>query len=229
MRTKYKSPYAQARARLKKKKQFATLGKISKMNIAKSLGFPNQKRCTLKLVDSIVLTSGVGTLTSFKYGANCVFDPFLGAGGHQPFGFDQWMTYYNHCIVVSSAVRLSVINAGSGTIPAVGLYLADDETAYTLWSTFCETNRGQQVLLPYNTNQAKPAVVSCKFMHKSFFKDRPNGGAEFLNTTAVNATEQAVYHVYVQDSQIASSVSIIGRLEIIYDVIFCEPKDLVAS
>lgn len=217
--------YLAGKKKKAKKNTGATVAKIDKMQIGKSLGFPRTKKVMMKYTDNIQMTGSTGGMTKQQYGANCVFDPYLGAGGHQPFGWDQMIAYYNHAYVKSSSIKVELFSTDNTVWPVVGVYLSDDGTSYTDWRTFSETNRGTQKVCP----KTDPAVTICKYKHSSFFKGQPLGQEQFANNVASNPSEKAEYHIYVQDLALGGNASIIGTVEILYEVEFSEPKDLVAS
>lgn len=201
---------------------------IDRHTMGRSLGFPREKNVRLKYSDYISMLGGTGSMGKYYYGANTLYDPDITTTGHQPYCWDQWIALYNHAYVRSSVIKITGYNTG-GTIAVIGVYLSDDSTVYSDWTTFSESNRGTMKVMPYQTNQEKPAVVTAKFNHSSFFKGRPNGGAEFLNTVSANNSELAVYSIYLQDSQRAGDAGFKGIIEVVYDVVFTEPKDLAAS
>lgn len=49
---------------------------------------------------------------TFKFALNGMWDPYLAAGGHQPMGFDQWMTFYKRYKVYRCDVKIRVMHFG---------------------------------------------------------------------------------------------------------------------
>lgn len=215
------------RHKRKRTKKHVTISDITKQEIGKSLGFPRVKRVKMKYCDAFTLTSTTGVLNTLDFGANDVFDPYLGFGGHQPMGYDNLMLYYNHCYVISSAIKLTVVNqSGANILPVVGVYLSDDQTNYTVYTAFNETNRGSQKLM---TLSGAKTQVTAKYNHSSFFRGRPNGAAEFLNTPASGPSEKAVFTLYLQDCTVTDTCEVSGFVEIVYEVEFSEPRDIAQS
>lgn len=224
-RTKSK---AVRRAKLAAPKK-ATVAAVTHQNIGKSIGFPPTKTVTMKYCEWFTISGVTGAMGKYSYQANGIYDPRTAIGGHQPFGYDQTMNYYNHASVSSSVIKVTVLNGTSNVTPVVGVYLSDDTSNYLDWQTFNETNRGSQKLVVWSTNQDRPTTLTCKFDHKKFFNKRPLQAAEFLNTTSANASEEAIFEIYVQDLKQTSSVDIVGFVEILYVVELSEPKDLPGS
>lgn len=82
-----------------------------------------------KYVEGFILTgSATGVLGSqYVYSLNGLYDPYLGAGGHQAYGFDQLTPWYNSYCVTSCHVSILCTTAstdsafiGIGWKPSVG-------------------------------------------------------------------------------------------------------------
>jgi len=50
--------------------------------------------------------------STFKFALNGMWDPYLAAGGHQPMGFDQWMTFYKRYKVYRCDMKIRVMHFG---------------------------------------------------------------------------------------------------------------------
>jgi hypothetical protein len=68
------------------------------------------------------------TATGVLYGGNCLWDPYLAVGGHQPSNFDNWTRIYGFYTVVGVTARLRyLVNTTSSAQPAAfGLSLSYD-------------------------------------------------------------------------------------------------------
>lgn len=70
--------------------------------------FPaDQQIVKLRYAESIQLDAGIGSVSSYNFRANSLFDPNETGIGHQPLGFDQWAEFYNRYTVLGS--RCTVI------------------------------------------------------------------------------------------------------------------------
>lgn len=83
--------------------------------------FPRKWNCKFRYTDTLTLTTGSGGVfgTTYSYGLNCLYDPYLGTGGHQPYGFDQMTALYARYHVSGCLVEL-VINDPSSDGIVVG-------------------------------------------------------------------------------------------------------------
>jgi hypothetical protein len=56
---------------------------------------PPETFVQLKYVDQFVLNPASGTTDNYVFRANSLFDPNYTGAGHQPYGYDQWATFYS--------------------------------------------------------------------------------------------------------------------------------------
>ena len=92
-------------------------------------GFPQRMKARLKYVEIFAL-GGTSTVAYRVYGTNCLWDPYLGTGGHQPSNFDRWMAMYDFYVVLGCECTMSYYNAASGsTVPAAFGMIASDTGA----------------------------------------------------------------------------------------------------
>lgn len=217
------------RAKRKVSSTLATIDKIDRLQINNPMGFPRTKKILLKYVELINLGSTSGALTTVNFCANTIYDPYQPVGGHKPFGANEMFTYYNHFMVSSSAIKCTVMNVNT-PLMVCGVYLSDDMTfPYSNYMGLSETNRGRQKIITTATAQDKAVVVSSAFRHKSFFRGRPNGDDAFVGSVTADPVEKAHYLIYAQSMDLSSTGQVAMTVEIVYEVLFSEPKDLAQS
>nr|AGA18285.1 hypothetical protein [uncultured marine virus] len=68
---------------------------------------------------------------TFKFGLNCLWDPYLSAGGHQPMGFDQWTAFYKRYKVYRCDIKIRVMHFGSDRC-FVGAAIRGSQNATTI-------------------------------------------------------------------------------------------------
>lgn len=73
-----------------------------------SVGAPIPDRMVTKLsyYQVITLTGGAG-IQDQVFSLNCLYDPDISGGGHQPRGFDQWASFYARYRVVAVSARVT--------------------------------------------------------------------------------------------------------------------------
>jgi hypothetical protein len=72
-------------------------------------GFPELIRTQLRYTDVFQLVA-TSTAVARVYGGNCLWDPYLAVGGHQPSNFDNWTRLYGFYTVLGVRATLSYFN-----------------------------------------------------------------------------------------------------------------------
>lgn len=90
-------------------------------------GFPERIKANLKYVELFTL-AGTSTIATRPYGLNCLWDPYLGVGGHQPSNFDNWTRIYGFYTVYAASFSVTYFNdaTGSSQPAAYGYVLSYD-------------------------------------------------------------------------------------------------------
>jgi len=189
----------------------------------------------LKYVELLSVNPALGTPTDYIFSANGCYDPNITGIGHQPYGFDQLMSMYNHYTVVGSRCTLKF--ASSQSIPMyAGIVLRSDPTPISLTtSELLETPGNKMKLIGYGQSGTSggPNYMRCNFSTRKFFtKNRGAIIEDFAlrGDSAGNPLEQAYYHIILQPQYSSDDLNTQGMtVEIEYSVVFTEPKILGQS
>lgn len=153
-------------------------------------------RFSLNSGDAHALSSTTGSIASFTYRANDLYDPYAGAGGAQPRGFDEWMAFYRHFVVLGSQIVCKFTSPtpnATGEIPMrVAIVLADNSTAPSTTSMIAEHPRSVNKI--FGSNMVQTLVK--RFSAKGFFSVKdPTDSDDLHGTAGASPSEQAYYHV----------------------------------
>lgn len=78
--------------------------------------FPTGVRKLQRFCEIRPLTTTTGLLgTQLAYYLNSIYDPYVGVGGHQPYGHDTMAEMYNRYRVISCRVQLTFTTPGGGS------------------------------------------------------------------------------------------------------------------
>jgi hypothetical protein len=164
-----------------------------------------------------------------QFRLNSAYDPDLTATGHQPLGFDQWASFYNH-YVVDRVTWEMMVAPYSGTIPVlgeVGVHISDDSSISNYPEVLAE--QGAQIQMrTYYANE--PAYFTGDMDLKKFFNrtgDIANDGS-LRAAFGANPTEIAVLSVFAQNAG-GETCTYLVYLQINMHVKFFEPTDLPPS
>lgn len=203
-----------------------------KASIGKSLTFPQQKVVRMRYCDVFKGKSVTGLIVPNVYAANGLYDPDITGTGHQPYGFDQWQTFYNFFMVIGSKITCKFSNQAAGGVDAVpaavGVYLGADASTYPSWKTFKESGRGQVKVLPVGQDCSRTVVA--KYSMKKFFRGQYDPQDQYNSSTA-NAPQDAVFYCFQQpiDEATSQNSGIICEVTIDYLVLCLDPKDMAGS
>jgi hypothetical protein len=185
--------------------------------------------------NGLTFATGMGTASSYFFSANGCFDPNVTGTGHQPMWFDQAMLSFEQYTVVASKLRATCCQTSTTMFPRSGVYLSPDTTSITdpirlmenglittkIHSTYSGTDGfkvhhelGCDIAAYFGRNQSPHELVT---------------DVTLSGTSAANPTEQVYFGIVCWDTQAAATAGIYFEVEILYDVIFWEPRKLTVS
>lgn len=171
----------------------------------------------------------------YLFRANDLFDPNYTGTGHQPLGFDQYMLFYNHFVVLSSVCDVFVVS--ESTSPTVGAYwlglrLGASTTTYSTISEFHEDPYACAAYVhcaPHGGTSLKSSFDCSKF----FGLDRQTllAAESHWGSAAVSPSEDAYFQIAVfsQNPGTSDAVAVPISVVIRYEVLLSEPKLLAQS
>lgn len=185
----------------------------------------------LRYVDKITLNpASLSALASHRFRANDMYDPDVTGTGHQPMGFDQYMTMYDHFKVVGSKITCHILGNEDAASPpfVIGVYLDDDTTAVTDSNNLIEQGLTSYKIV--STGNGQHAVKLYKnFSSKKYFSSQ-KAAATLMGDASTSPTEQAIYTIFAQ--ALENSVDVLQlRVHVVIDYIvqFSERKTLTSS
>ena len=191
--------------------------------------FPARTTRHLRYSTFVTLTvSSVGTVAGHVFSANGLYDPDNTGAGHQPMGFDQMMSFYNHYHCRSS--RINVLFRNTSGVPVdVALALTAGTTITTNADTVLEFG-----LLNKETLETKNVSGSVKQLTESVSVKHYEGVDDVMDVTelsgtiSTNPSEQVHYQILCWDPQNVGG-SVLAEVIIEYVATFSEPRILTPS
>lgn len=198
---------------------------------------PVAKTQVTKLVfaEQIALDPGVGLVATASYNAGGCFDPRVNLGGAQPRGFDQWMAFYEHFVVLGS--KMTVMFQTTGLQPSdgngvVGIYLKANSSNQI--TTIPELIEQQNTV--YKPIAPVGSYNSTVTLHKNYSAKRFLGRTSVMSDPALKGsisadpTESAYYEICAGASAGSDNLgSVRCQVKIEYIVALIEPKPLSGS
>lgn len=192
--------------------------------------FPEKIRATLRYCDIITAYSAAAgaTTTSAIYVCNGLYDPYYPVGGHQPYGFDQYMAIYNHYSVIKSNIRVifQQQNDSQNFPGVVGINYDDDASDSSTATTRIEkTGRKNYGVVGINKSQV---VLYDKWSVKQKFGANSNDLDKNIGNSGANPSEICTWFLWYQNNG-ATTGYVQMVVDIEYDVEFTELKDFGPS
>jgi len=198
-------------------------------------GFPPTTRANLRYVTTVDIANGY-TQALYKFRANGCADPDFTGDGHRPIGWDNWVTFYNHYVVVGSklTVTVSAGNANNNS-DAVCFFntLADDDVVPSDLSALLEQGKVKYRILPGNMQTQRPVYIKQYYSPKRFFNitDIKDNLTRIGAATSADPAEAAMFVIGKQgvmpSGDYGGSFQMICQID--YIVEFSEPKQLAQS
>lgn len=199
-------------------------------------GNPSSKLVRFRYTDQFSLNPGIGAISSWVFRANDLFDPNLSGGGHQPYGFDQQMTYYDHFKVIGSRITIRPVSwytSADGGI--MGCLLSDDGVSavgagninHLLESRQTGMNIKYVGTMDYNQQQ-KSNIIRKSFSHKKFFRQPMTD--KFQGSATASPAEKAYFEVFVAAATATADPPALAFIVTIdYIAVLTEPKNIAQS
>lgn len=172
--------------------------------------------------------------TEHTFRANSLFDPDLTGVGHQPYGFDQKMLFYNHFTVLGCKVEARFLPSAvpPQSVTAVGIAISPGQNLNETYEQLRESKNGTHSLLTYGTDN-KPKMLTLKFSSSKFFGKSPAsmiGDTLYRGSATANPTEGAYIQVWVCGVNVLDNPDNIDvQVNIDYVAVLTERKELAQS
>lgn len=184
-----------------------------------------------KYVEDVTLPATVsGSIGTYTFIANGMYDPNLTGTGHQPMGFDQLMAQYNHYTVLGAKIVMVPNFTSSGSDAMCGINLSGNATFPFISQTqIIESKRRNYRRLPKDSHALLPSV-SYKFSAKKFFTAKNLLGEDsYKGSDSTNPIEKAYFHLFHASLSGVSLGTLNYRVHISYMCMFHEPKAIMQS
>lgn len=197
-------------------------------------GFAKTTVMRFRYVANPTLNPGIGSVAYHRFRANGCFDPNFEVGGHQPYGWDQMVVYYNHYVVLGSkcTVRMSPSGTSNDSFLMGGILLkADSATPGADITEVLERNMVSAKAIG-STNRNVIKTFSKGYSAKKFFnvKNVSDNTNRIGAPTNADPVDHALFHVWATSTDVAADPGVVNCVVTLeYTVLFSEPKALPQS
>jgi len=182
---------------------------------------PNKTKATLRYAQKVRFSSSGSATGHWIFHANSCYDPDASGAGHQPRGFDQYMSMYDHFQVIGAKCRAEFLSEVSPAI--VGITLRDTATPVGPYLDHFESRPDNNTFCMVPQNQ-EPKHLVLNYSQRKFF-----GTGElddkYQGSSSGNPADGCFFHLYCTNVDDLTAGETVSALVIIdYIVVFTEPK-----
>lgn len=182
---------------------------------------------------SLSLSPAIGSVASYAFSANGLYDPNITGTGHQPLGFDQMELLYEHYNVLHSHCKVTFANSNANNATRVAIFIAPDTTTQAPTSIMENGLCVTDVVIGGldGANRMKTLEIECD-IPKYFGRTREGviSDTDLQGTAAANPTEQVYFIIAAWNPfDLSAATSIIMDVVLSYDAYYSEPRKLIAS
>lgn len=188
---------------------------------------PASSRGTLRYIQTgLNLDAAASIPAKYYFRANDLFDPDYTGTGHQPMGFDQWMTLYNKFTVTSSKIKVVFNNTTD--------YVSADYIVYCRKITSPDNNNLVDTLESAGCKWRVMSKYSSPVLSDSYVSSRhhPTLSVEddnLFGTAAGSPADQWYYEIGVSGDANQDVAEVKFHVEIEYSAVFFDRKVLTGS
>ena len=177
------------------------------------------------------INPGAGTAGQYVFSCNGLFDPNISGIGHQPRGFDQVMTLYDHYVVVGSKITVYAWNPDTVYGAMVSVHIQDTSTTTTDIENVLERRNARSKLVSSRNGGIDNCIISYKVNPNNFLgRSKPLSDPNLKGNTSANPSEQCYFVVSVAGmNDLADIGGIACYAKIEYTAVLIEPKQPTKS
>lgn len=188
----------------------------------------------LRYVEYVSLDPAIGSVAYDTISATNLFDPYSAPGGHQPLGFDQWMAFYNHFMVLGAkcTAHVDVANTGANDGICAVMKLSDSGTVpSSSLNQAIEQNKNNYKFLTSRSGSKSLGNVSCYYSPKKFFGlKNPRDEHDLRGDGVSGPTENAYFQLQIYGTNPSDNPTAVNvRFICDYVCLLTERKDMPQS
>lgn len=199
---------------------------------------PSQIIVPFRYVETQPYDPVAGIVAHQQFRANGLRDPNFSIGGHQPYGFDQWMDMYQEFTVIGSKIKATFIAKNQTAIQLAycGISVIREGDSGNVVVLTTETplllerqDRNYSVLGQANTGKGMTTVTD-NWSLKKYFGQQDFSSSEFSGTATQSPERQALYDVWITSTVDATDLPETDVvITIDYSAVLTVPKLFVGS
>lgn len=185
-----------------------------------------------KYVQRIEANPSAGSIYTYVFSANGLYDPDISGVGGQPIAFDQMTPLYDHYVVIGSKITVDFTSRNEETTNCVvGVAIRDTSSVSSSAEIYMENPSCKYKMLQSAQGGATSRRIVQKVSpHKWLGRSKPLTDDDLRGTSSANPAETVDYHLFIQPFPAAGDpgpIDVLIALE--YIAVWTEPKPLARS
>lgn len=221
---------------VKRRRSFKRRRSVKRRQIsAYKAPMPNKYPCKLRYCSYFNIDPGAAGIAGVNViAANGMFDPEISGVGHQPRGFDQLMTMYDHYTVIGSKITVSYSHLFGNNYDAyrIGINVKDSPVTAIDPNDYLEGRNLVSSTMPPVTggDGACTRTLSMKFSTKKFLGvSHPLASENVRGNATANPGEMGYFHIWAAPLSSVDGPAITCAIRIEYLCVLTEPKQPTQS
>lgn len=212
----------------KKAKSLVNYGNKSLYYSSRNTPLKTSQKAVFRYSEFISMNPGAsGIAASNIFSANGLFDPNITGVGHQPRGFDQLMSLYDHYVVTNCKVELFVTQNSSNQTSNVFCVFTDTATSvFSNYNELFEYPTSKVLQLGQTTGGECPGYLTMNIEPPKFLgRKSPMSDPELKGNASSNPAEGAFIQIFAGPGDESSDTgNVYVRVLITYEAQLIEPK-----
>lgn len=194
----------------------------------------NSQIVKFRYSDYVSLNAGTNDLAVDAWSCTSLTDPYPALGGHQPLGFDQWMSFYHKYVVVGAKITAYAdvySTAAADAICLLGKVSETQDGVATSVDQAIEQRKSKWKFLTSRQGSRSAGSIQLFYSPKKFLginsiRDQGN----LRGTINDDPTRQCYFNIAVGGINTSDNPTAVNvRVVIEYTALLTEPKDLGQS
>ena len=171
-------------------------------------------------------------LGTYIFSVNGIYDPDITGVGHQPSGFDQLMTMYDHFVVIGAKITVTFVNNDPNDPVLVGIDVRDSVNAESDSRVIIESGTAKYANLSAKNNGENQVTMEYRINPNRFLgRSKPLADPSLKGGASGNPIEQCYFHIFSGnlDDQATLAAATTANVVIEYQTMLIEPKPVGLS
>ncbi len=171
-----------------------------------------------------------GLLANHVWAGNDLRDPNVTGAGHQPSGFDQLMTMYDHFTVIGARLHCTFVNEDTANAQMCGVSIRDTATVETDPRVIIESGACKYAVIGPEGSSRDTKTISYNLNPSKFLgRSKPLSDPDLKGSTSASPAEMCYFHTWAGPTSAVDAGIVNVNILLEYTAILTEPVQVGLS